>query len=78
VTGLNSNSHEWHARLKKFKDIMLCEACGLEQLTVNDSRMVCGIRRRRRICNACGNRTTTYEISSEDFEKMIKKEEQKG
>ena len=74
----NSNSHEWHEKLKKFNDIMYCEACGFEQISVIDTRMVCGVRRRRRVCNACGKRTTTYEISREDFERMFEEEEQKG
>ncbi len=68
-----SNSRTRSERLNEFKDIMRCDKCGQETM-VCDSRMIGGVRRRRKICNVCGNRTTTYEISREDFEMLLAKE----
>ena len=59
---------------REFKDITFCEQCGNESISVNDTRVVKKIRRRRRICTLCGHRTTTYEISKEDLEMLIAKE----
>lgn len=59
--------------MNEFKNIMRCEKCGLEQNFVHDSRMVGGIRYRRKICNSCGYRMTTYEISKEDLERLTGK-----
>jgi len=73
-----NNSHTRSERLNEFKNIMHCDNCGNEQIMVHDSRMIGGVRRRRKICNVCGNRTTTYEISKEDLELLIEEEEQKG
>lgn len=67
IKGMKSRSE----LLKKFKNIVFCEQCGQEQIMVHDTRMIEGIKRRRRICAMCGNRTTTYEISKEDFEKLM-------
>ena len=67
IKGMKSRSE----LLKKFKNIVFCEQCGKEQIMVHDTRMIEGIKRRRRICAMCGNRTTTYEISKEDFEKLM-------
>ena len=60
--------------LKKFKDITFCDNCGEEQIIVHDTRIIEGIRRRRRICTICGNRTTTYEIRKEDFEMLLNRD----
>ena len=51
---------------------MICDCCGEEQILVQDSRIIEGIRRRRKMCVVCGNRTTTYEIANEDFEMLLK------
>ena len=59
---------------REFKDITFCERCGKESISVHDTRIVGKIRRRRRICTFCGHRTTTYEISKEDLEMLIAKE----
>lgn len=59
---------------REFKDITFCERCGNESISVNDTRIVSKIRRRRRICTLCGHRITTYEISKEDLEKLLAKE----
>ena len=67
IKGMKSRSE----LIKKFKNIVFCEQCGQEQIMVQDTRMIEGIKRRRRICAMCGNRTTTYEISKEDFEKLM-------
>ena len=56
---------------KSLRDITVCENCGSENIMVTDSRIVSGIRRRRRVCNDCGCRTTTHEISSADLERLI-------
>ena len=68
IKGMKSRSE----LLKKFKNILLCDNCGKEQIVVYDTRITEGMIRRRRICTECGNRTTTYEISKEDFEKIMK------
>lgn len=57
-------------------NIVECEKCGSENMGVLDTRMTCGIIRRRRRCLDCGNRITTYEIHEEDFhDRRTKKEE---
>lgn len=61
-------------KLKKFKDILVCDKCESEQIMVHDTRIIQGIKRRRRICVNCGKRTTTYEISKEDLEFLLTKE----
>lgn len=61
-------------KLKEFKDINVCDKCDSEQINVHDTRIIEGLKRRRRICAECGNRTTTYEISKEDFELLLAKE----
>lgn len=51
------------------RNVFICDHCGLEQLAVISSRkMDKGFIRRRKKCLNCGNRMTTYEIRSEDFE----------
>lgn len=65
------NAHTRNAKMTKLQDILICENCGEEQLMVIDSRTISGIRRRRHSCSSCGNRTTTYEISASDFEKLL-------
>ena len=61
-------------RFRNFKDITFCERCRNESISVQDTRIVEKIRRRRRICTLCGHRTTTYEIRKEDLEMLIAKE----
>ena len=49
-----------------------CPKCGsLDQRTC-DSRTTGSGRRRRRICEACGNRYTTYELTEEDYKNYVK------
>lgn len=62
------------AKLKDFKDILVCDKCESEEIMVHDTRIIQGIKRRRRICAICGNKTTTYEISKEDLELLLAKE----
>ena len=57
-------------RFRNFKDITFCERCRNESISVQDTRIVEKIRRRRRICTLCGHRTTTYEIRKEDLEML--------
>lgn len=50
---------------------MQCPNCGSEQVLVRDSRMTTNNRRRRRyICDGCGNRFTTYEYTAYDIENL--------
>lgn len=48
---------------------LACPSCGLRRLTVVDSRVHSGSIRRRRRCDECGVRQTTYEVSA--FEKRL-------
>ena len=50
---------------------LLCPQCGSAHLTVKDSRAARGTVRRRRACNRCGLRFTTYEIGA-DMEELIR------
>lgn len=59
------------SELKKFRNIMICEKCESEQISVLNTRMTQGIKRRRRVCLECGFRTTTYEIAKEDIESVL-------
>lgn len=59
------------AVMRKFKSILCCDKCGAEQILIKDTRMIDGIKRRRRVCNVCGSKTTTYEISKEDLERLL-------
>lgn len=63
--------HKRSSMLKRLKDVVVCEDCRGEQLFVYDTRTIDGIKRRRRICCTCGNKTTTYEISKEDLERLL-------
>jgi len=51
-----------------------CRACGTTTTLVKDSRpshvSSCHAIRRRRICEKCGERFTTYELSSEDLARL--------
>jgi transcriptional regulator NrdR family protein len=38
------------------------QRCRSDSVTVCDSRVVGGERRRRRVCNTCGHRWTTVEV----------------
>jgi transcriptional regulator NrdR family protein len=68
---VNKNMYERASKAKRLKNILVCENCGIEALDTTDSRMVMGTRRRRRICLECGYKSTTYEISKEDFEMLL-------
>ena len=43
-----------------------CPTCGSTESSVKDSRGILGAVRRRRRCETCGERFTTYEISAAD------------
>lgn len=49
-----------------------CPRCGERSYFVVESRKTNGIQRRRRSCNSCGHKATTYEISSSDYELLRK------
>lgn len=73
---LNTNNHrvnryERSLLLSMTGDIIHCKICDSTQINVVDSRIIAGVRRRRRQCMSCGNKTTTYEISSEEFDKIL-------
>lgn len=53
---------------------MNCPFCHTENTRVADSRLVTESNkvRRRRLCEACGKRFTTYEIIEESFPMLIK------
>lgn len=68
------NMHRRSYLLKKLKSVAVCEECCSEQMYVYETRTVNGIKRRRRICCTCGNKTTTYEIIKEDLERLLMKE----
>ena len=58
-------------KAENLNNILICENCGKQQITVCDSRVFMGTRRRRRNCNFCNHKSTTYEISNEDFERLL-------
>lgn len=45
-----------------------CTKCGSLTLKVLESRVAAHSRRRRKVCEACGAKFTTYEISREDYQ----------
>lgn len=45
-----------------------CTECGQLALKVLESRITAHYRRRRKVCEACGAKFTTYEISCEDYQ----------
>ena len=45
-----------------------CTECGQPALKVLESRITAHYRRRRKACEACGAKFTTYEISREDYQ----------
>jgi hypothetical protein len=45
-----------------------CTECGQLALKVLESRITAHYRRRRKVCEACGAKFTTYEISREDYQ----------
>lgn len=47
-----------------------CPACAAGRLYTLETRQTGGAIRRRRRCNACGHRTTTYEISQELYQQL--------
>lgn len=58
-------------KAENLNNILICENCGEQQISVCDSRMLAGTRRRRRTCAVCGHKSTTYEISNEEFERLL-------
>ena len=56
---------------------MNCPLCGKE-LNVVDSRRIGGTVRRRRYCDRCKFRTTTYEITMEEMNEFRKLEREKA
>ena len=59
------------AKMEMFINISKCEVCGTSSFTIYDTRETSGIRRRRRKCLSCGHRSTTYEISKTDFDRIL-------
>ena len=53
-------------------DITLCPKCGSSSIYVTDSRKDCGRIRRRKKCNMCDFRFTTYEVPAIEFVKIQK------
>lgn len=50
-----------------------CPSCGGTDTAVRDSRGTTeGWIRRRRLCNGCGERMTTYEVREEDLEGTLR------
>jgi hypothetical protein len=45
-----------------------CTECGQLALRILESRVTAHARRRRKACEACGAKVTTYEISREDYQ----------
>ena len=74
MVDIETNTIERHKIFASLKSISVCDNCGKEQNMVHDSRIIGGIRRRRKICSACGFRSTTYEIRKEDLEEMVTKD----
>lgn len=52
-------------------DIAKCNKCGSEQIFVIDSRRKQGSVYRRKKCQNCGERFTTYEVTQENFEAYL-------
>ena len=52
-----------------------CPVCGTPENTVTTSRPTKNGIRRRRQCNACGHRWTTYEFSVEDWMEAVNQRE---
>lgn len=51
-----------------FESPRKCKECGCEDVSVVDSRIEFnGITRRRKLCNKCGCRYNTYEITEADL-----------
>jgi transcriptional regulator NrdR family protein len=55
---------------------MRCPSCGYSNTSVRDSRPTSQglIVHRRRDCNNCGHRFSTYEISKDAYESMLRLE----
>jgi len=49
-----------------------CPACGANRNSVTDSRASRGTVRRRRYCDNCNHRWTTYEVSEEVIRSVLK------
>lgn len=49
-----------------------CRACGGKTYVI-DSRDdgIANVRRRRRICKSCGDRTSTYELTAEQWRRIL-------
>lgn len=67
----DNNMYLRKKKAENLNNILVCENCGEQQISVCDSRMLAGTRRRRRTCNVCGHKSTTYEISNEEFERLL-------
>lgn len=68
---VKTNMHERGKKGTKLKNIIVCEKCGSEQITTYDTRTTMGTRRRRKACQECNHRFTTYEIEKEEYEFML-------
>lgn len=55
-----------------------CPKCGCEKSYVKDCRTVADGLRRRRECQQCGSRWTTYELDNALMRRVIKKGFQVG
>ena len=69
--------------LKTMQSVTKCEECSTEDISIIDSRFTLDSTiRRRRVCNKCGCRFTTYEVRKEDLEALystkVELEEMKG
>jgi hypothetical protein len=49
-----------------------CSSCGSLAVFVIESRNTANARRRRKRCDRCGHRETTYEISQEEYKALTK------
>lgn len=57
------------AQLTRIVDSVQCPKCNGESKVI-DSRDEESARRRRRQCNGCGNRYTTYEIHADEYNRI--------
>lgn len=69
--------------LKTMQSVARCKECGIEDISIIDSRFTLDSTiRRRKVCNKCGCRFTTYEVRKEDLEALystkVELEEIKG
>lgn len=50
--------------------LALCERCSTPSAEIIECRRTRGITRRRRHCNACGHRFTTYELNQHEYQRL--------